>query len=1106
MSNSFWNFVTQFVPGGLAKAEEVNTNLTGIASGLDLVETELGKSLQVTNAAGVTDIVLNAAARAGKLISFDINGDLAATTIMGDWKGDHADSEGTDYQIRDVVRDSQGDIDLASLYICIETHTSTGNILADTAKWELLLASSTNIAENVTLDNTGLIVVDETNVKDWILGADAALLKARGTGVTSTYVNTATPGGTTFDQAAVNGEMSSDEGYASFSYAGATGVTVSDLTASSTYVYIDKNGDLGQQTTIPTRQDKTRKAFTMRIGVNAVLETIIGFEYYNNPIGHYTNTMRDIYEYLRAAGVSFRKEQLITGRADLGFDVSAGSLLELGGTGNIFNPNEKPFDAATNVSYNLMSRTAFVSAETNLQKVWDNAETITALGSTTFVGHRLYRFSSGNFAMQYGQGNYANLLLAKAGVLTEEYVLNPALKDATFFGWWIVSLEATTTDGTTQTSFREYTIGLQGGSSSSLSGAVLRGNNASDFEDYDLVRTNLGIRGALDKRYSPIFATVAAMTDATPIAIDGLSVTFTVGMKVATLGYRAAGDGGAGDYLAVAAQAFDGYIDHEEATGIILVLQPVTHGIYNMRQCGATGDGTGVGDGEAKTAIMAKLVAAGGGTLLAPIGHYIVDSLGYSGPSRINIIGSATGVAHWQEAGINDTTNVTRFSQTAGQTGIFADFTAPDDTTLNGGGGCTVENLLLLGAASNTNSVMRVKYFTKAFDMSNIWIAVHQDATDCDGLEIMDSWIISYKNITIRHGSENGAQGTRSTGKGFFLHNIDGDGVGGALNQLNFDNLNVQYFARNVQVGDITDASVKSININSVVFMGGASQFAEEWNVWMGSGIETINYLGFHTEFGGQSADGSVYAKGGGITIGNGAFQTLFKGSKHHSNSRNAYTHDVYFRGDTNLVIFEQQYFSGIADGAICIEGSLVASTETVILRDCNFIPTTDGTGTVIGFSSGTGRIKNFVHENLTLEKGSLRMGTFAANAYILQTPVRARVKNNQTADYTIATNDNRFFGSNLGASGTVTFTLPAASTILPEDLPFACSFIKEADQTLSVDINASDTLVYPGVSTSATYRANTSGQTGNVLEVELLDISTAKWVVTRQTGTWAVV
>jgi hypothetical protein len=498
MSNSFWNFVTQFVPGELAKAEDVNTNLSGVAGGLDLVETELGKSLQVTNAAGVTNIVLNAAARAGKLISFDINGDLAVTTIMGDWKGDHADAAGTDYQIRDVVRDSQGRIDLASLYICIETHTSTGNILTDTAKWELLLASSTNIAENVTLDNTGLIVVDETNVKDWILSADAALYKARGTGVTSTYVNTAGAGGTTFAQGAVAGEMSSDEGYASFSYAGATGITVNDLTATSTWVYIDKNGNLGQQTTIPTRQDKTRKAFTMRIGVDAVLEQIIAFEYYNNPIGHYTNTMRDIYEFLRAAGVAFRKDQLITGRADLGFDVSAGTILEFGGTGDIFNPNIKPFDAATNVSYNWMSRTELISSETNLLKYWDNAGSLNALASTTLVGHRLYRYSSGNFAMQAGQAQYANMLLAKAGVLTEEYVLNPALKDATFFGWWFIESTATVTNGTTLTDFKEYTIGLQGGSSSSLSGALLKGDNGLGFLDYAVVRTNLGLQIGVD--------------------------------------------------------------------------------------------------------------------------------------------------------------------------------------------------------------------------------------------------------------------------------------------------------------------------------------------------------------------------------------------------------------------------------------------------------------------------------------------------------------------------------------------------------------------------------------------------------------------------------
>jgi hypothetical protein len=372
---------------------------------------------------------------------------------------------------------------------------------ADITDAENVTAAGASIT-NMILDDSSLVVVPETNLQSWVDGVDNALFKARGTGVTSSYVSTVSVGGTTFAQPAVNGEISSDEGYASISYAGATGITVATLSATSTYVYIDRNGDLQQQTTIPTRQDKSRKVFTMRIGVNTVAETIIGFEYFNNPIGHYTNSMRDLYEFLRAQGVSFRKDQLITGRADLGFDVSAGSLLEFGGTGDIFNPNIKSFDAATNVSYNLMSRTAFVSSETNLQKVWDNAGSIIALGSTTFVGHRLYRFSSGNFAMQYGQGNYANILLAKAGVLIEEYVLNPALKDATFFGWWFISLEATTTNGTTQTDFKEYTIGLQGGSSSSLSGAALRGNNGSDFLDAAAVRTNIAL-GATD---SPTFS------------------------------------------------------------------------------------------------------------------------------------------------------------------------------------------------------------------------------------------------------------------------------------------------------------------------------------------------------------------------------------------------------------------------------------------------------------------------------------------------------------------------------------------------------------------------------------------------------------------------
>ena len=355
---------------------------------------------------------------------------------------------------------------------------------------------------DMTLDDTNLVVVDTTNMQTFADGVDDALLKTRGTGVSTSYVSTVAVGGTTFAQPAITGEITSDQGYFEVSYAGATGITVANLSASSTYVYIDNTGTLQQQITIPTREDWSRKVFTMRIAVED--SVILGFEYLNNPIGHYANSVRDLYAYLLAQGIPFKKDQAVTGRAtDLGFDIASGSLMEFGGTGDINNPNIKDFSAVSNAQFFLSTRTGFdAGGNTALPKFWDNNGTLTALGSTTLVGHRLYRFSNGNVCLQYGQGNYANITLAKAGVLLENYVLNPALANATFFGWWFIESTATNTGGTTLTDFVEYTIGVQGGSSSALSGALLKGNNLSDLLDAGAARTNMGL-GTGD---SPTFA------------------------------------------------------------------------------------------------------------------------------------------------------------------------------------------------------------------------------------------------------------------------------------------------------------------------------------------------------------------------------------------------------------------------------------------------------------------------------------------------------------------------------------------------------------------------------------------------------------------------
>ena len=401
---------------------------------------------------------------------------------------------------------------------------------ATTDDWEVGLgtytASGTTLARTTVLSSSsgGAAINFGIGPKDVFVTypAVAALstLSDRGTGVTSTYVSTVAVGGTTFAQPSVSGEISSDQGYFAINYAGATGITVANLTAASTYVYIDSAGALQQQNTTPTRDDWSRKMFTMRIAVDLSTNLILGFEYLNNPIGHYANSIRDIYSFLLANGVPFKQNQTVTGRADLGFDVGAGTLMEFGGTGNIHNANIKSFDAVANAEFFLSTRTGFdAGGNTDLPKFWDNAGTLTALGSTTVVGHRLYRFSNGKFVLQYGQGNYANLTLAKSGALLENYVLNPQLGNATFFGWWFIESTATTTNGTTLTAFSEYTIGIQGGSSGSLAGCLLKGNNLSDLLDASAARTNLGLGTAATTAatdYSTPATTAAAVLLAVP--------------------------------------------------------------------------------------------------------------------------------------------------------------------------------------------------------------------------------------------------------------------------------------------------------------------------------------------------------------------------------------------------------------------------------------------------------------------------------------------------------------------------------------------------------------------------------------------------------------
>jgi hypothetical protein len=92
-----------------------------------------------------------------------------------------------------------------------------------------------------------------------------------------------------------------------------------------------------------------------------------------------------------------------------------------------------------------------------------------------------------------------------------------------------------------------------------------------------------------DKRYGPIFATVAAMTAANPVSIDGVVVNLVAGMTVHTQGFSVAGGEGASKYFIVAGDSSNGFDRLLLANGLTAVLQPVNNTL-TVEQFGATGD------------------------------------------------------------------------------------------------------------------------------------------------------------------------------------------------------------------------------------------------------------------------------------------------------------------------------------------------------------------------------------------------------------------------------------------------------------------------------------------------------------------------------------
>jgi len=105
-----------------------------------------------------------------------------------------------------------------------------------------------------------------------------------------------------------------------------------------------------------------------------------------------------------------------------------------------------------------------------------------------------------------------------------------------------------------------------------------------------------------------------------------------------------------------------------------------------------------------------------------------------------------------------------------------------------------------------------------------------------------------------------------------------------------------------------------------------------------------------------------------------------------------------------------------------------------------------------------------------------------------------------KTANYTVLDSESGTTFTNLGASGTITFTLPAAVVGLHY------IFMVRATQQLRVDPNGSETLE----STATPAVAGTAGQYINAdaigESIQIICLEAGKWAVINFKGTWTVV
>jgi alpha-tubulin suppressor-like RCC1 family protein len=215
------------------------------------------------------------------------------------------------------------------------------------------------------------------------------------------------------------------------------GITITTLTANTTYVLVSNVGTILQQTTIPTEQQLTQNIYLGYINTwnnTNVNSVVLQSNVQPSPALQQQNFVRSSFALINIGN------SLVANGANLNLNATGGILNSLGinYNSNAFTPNELTIASATTVSFRMATRTTISPTPVIALPVtfYDVAGVVTSIptGAGSATNFRVFLQTDGTYIIQYGQQTYSNLANAVAGATSETFINHPINNSVTGTG------------------------------------------------------------------------------------------------------------------------------------------------------------------------------------------------------------------------------------------------------------------------------------------------------------------------------------------------------------------------------------------------------------------------------------------------------------------------------------------------------------------------------------------------------------------------------------------------------------------------------------------------------------------------------------------------